>query len=123
MVHKKLNVCHCPICNQLSSKKNLRRHIRNVHERENFKCDLCNRCYFKEQMLKRHKAIAHNKKTNFKCEICNFNFTQKDNLDTHVKSVHEKIREHVCEVCNRAFLFRYKLKRHMNALHKNATSI
>ena len=115
IVHKKQNACRpCPICKQLSTKKNLRRHIRDVHERESFKCGSCNRCFSKEDKLNSHMKVAHNKKTNFKCKKCNFNFSSKHCLKDHIKHVHNKIKEHACAVCDRAFGNRFDLKIHAN---------
>ena len=103
-VREKLLVVQCPICSKwLSRNADLKLHIENVHEKEKFNCDFCNRCYSSEQALKRHMTVAHNKITDFKCKSCNFYFGSRSTLNAHIKRVHTQTKEHVCAVCDKAF--------------------
>ena len=114
-VHERRQTFQCHICTKwLKVKGDLKVHIKNVHEKICFKCDLCNRSYYDENKLTQHKVAAHKNKTNFKCKICNLNFSCNTSLYNHVKRVHKQIKKHVCAVCNKRFVTKSDLKMHAN---------
>ena len=88
-----------------------------------FSCGTCNRQFFREDNLTRHKKICGNKKKLFKCNSCRATFSRKDNLVRHSKFAHfggEETNRDVflCGMCDDFFDTKEKLILHRNATHK-----
>lgn len=95
----------CFLCKQeLSTKKRLEDHIRNIHEeRRRFFCDFCNSCYWKRDSIYRHMKthLETNKKDRgnatlpqqfFECWVpkCHQKFMNKRQLSLHCSKHHNK---------------------------------
>ena len=66
-----------------------------------FKCDICNKAFGRNDGLLRHiKEIHENPK---KCEFCGKYFGRQETLKQHISDVHEKNRNHKCNYCDQAF--------------------
>ena len=84
-----------------------------LHEKL-FKCDNCDKCFARKDVLERHKGTVHEGKKPFKCSICNTGFSRKDFLTRHISTLHGKI---FCEICKATFTQRASLKRHASSVH------
>ena len=62
----------CERCGKtFTAKRNLVRHIKNVHEkREKFECDICKKSFSRIDNLQNHKNEIHLKKSTAQCEVC-----------------------------------------------------
>ena len=82
----------CEICEQeFSIAKNLKRHIKSVHEgKKPFICSIspCKQAFTQNANLKRHISSFHNKIKAFKCNKCPASFVRKAGLANHEKNVH-----------------------------------
>jgi len=92
----------CKICDKnYSSKKVLRRHIKNIHENPgSFECDVCKVRFNEKGNLKAHQKIhIKNRPKPFKCNKCDFATHSKGNSKKHLKT-HERIIK-ICVKCNK----------------------
>ena len=102
----------CDICNKLfSNQSNLRKHIKSVHEKMKFKCEICGS---QKDNLRRHKKAVHSKSIEFKCTVCERKFSRKENLLAN-KNVCCK-----CKHCHVQFTSPSKLLNHI-CPEKNTT--
>ena len=60
------------------------KHVAMVHERKQFKCDICNIRFTSKQIMIYHVAAVHEENKQF-----NTNFGQKGNLKRHVATIHD----------------------------------
>ena len=100
----------------------LKIHLRNVHQ-INFKCEMCDRSFFKEENLKKHIKIVHKLKgmTNHKCDQCTKSFGNLSTLKTHIKQIHGvKDGKHKCDKCEFAFDKVRDLNKHMRTVHEES---
>ena len=79
---------HCGL--EFPIKHNLTKHIKFVHEKENFKfnCELCNKAFFCSSRLKIHHDSIHKKSKPFVCDICGTKMSRFTNLSDHRFKVH-----------------------------------
>lgn len=99
----------CRLCNSEYKKWDMKRHMRQVHTKGEFNCEICNKVFETNIRLRRHEKY-HNK--NLKCEICNKLFLYKFELKNHRLKIHENSEAVSCEICHRTFNSKLNLKRH-----------
>ena len=104
-IHENQTTHECGICEKkFTLKSNLRRHVRHVHETKAIhECDICNQKFTSKKILRRHVRQVHEKQTMHECGICNKKFASKKNLRQHVRHVHEKQKKHECGICKKKF--------------------
>lgn len=126
----------CSKCkNILSTSKQLRIHMKNVHGNRKFKCPVegCSVTFTTKSSFKEHLRTKHPltdlqiqfyidtaSKTNqprkgntFKCAICNKLLKTKNNLRDHVKTHDESQKKNECEKCGQYFSKKSNLNRHI----------
>ncbi|KAM3180167.1 hypothetical protein ACTXT7_016842 [Hymenolepis weldensis] len=67
---------------------------------------------------KNHIADVHENVEAFKCEICEKAFFRKRNLEDHVKAVHENLKPFHCDKFDRAFSSFHALRSHVDGVHR-----
>lgn len=80
------HVCH--ICKNIyASQANLKRHLKTVHVKQEFKCDVCHAVLNNQRGLSYHKK-THSKQTKeqqkLSCDICGRVESSKESLDMHL---------------------------------------
>ena len=77
----------CQTCNKTFG--NLRQHVRVVHEKVKFFCDICPKAYCSKDRLKIHIAKHMGIKPPFECNNCEKKYFDKRDLTKHIKVKHE----------------------------------
>ena len=107
----------CPHCaKNFARLENLNVHIKSLHEKVRFKCELCDQFYNYKHTLRDHIERVHEKKIQpVQCSICNI---VVKNLKKHIEVVHEKKKPYGCAICNAQFNEKYKLQMHIRKVHE-----
>ena len=123
----------CKYCNIiLKSKKTLRVHIENIHNRPLFKCSECDLVFKSDNWVEKHIQKTHIPKM---CKFCNLQLKNSMSLSVHlfrckvrreaaglpqVNSVKKETEEEflkACDLCEKTFRSKNGLRAHMD-LHK-----
>lgn len=135
----------CKKCNKVISKSSIRKHLETHNEkRKMYRCLKCTRQFFSKKQLKQHVANYHDKVAreldhlcnycgkgcgsraelkshmlvhtddrNYVCQICGKKYKNRGGLSQHTKTTHLKIKKFPCSVCERRFSTRIILEAHM----------
>jgi KRAB domain-containing zinc finger protein len=120
MPKKDREVFKCQYCDFKSFDKS---YIRSAHEKshfgKDFKCDLCEKCYYTKHRLKAHILEAHEKKLRYKCQFCPKSYFTVDKLKEHelVNHIKKGVRDVLCELCSAAFITNTQLQSHIKTVH------
>ena len=105
----------CDICEKdYSSSKNLKFHVKWVHDRDKSKrytCEICSESFSRPGSLRLHITKIHNNTNIFKCKICDKELKSIYSLKDHI-SKHGKKRSFQCNVCMEQFEERVLLTKH-----------
>ena len=116
-IHKKTQY-HCEKCDKsLSTKGNLKLHVKSVHDSVRYNCDKCDKSFSQKGHLNEHVKTFH-ENVRYSCDKCNKSYIHKTNLTAHIKSVHENIR-HYCDKCDKSFTWKSALNTHIQIVHEN----
>ena len=117
----------CSHCSQgFSAKRDLQRHIKNVHkrvanERGDYVCSVCSAQFQYVSNLSRHMKNLHGPEgKKFKCPKCPRTYKYKHNMQVHVESGHSgkaKGGRHVCSQCPKAYAYKCTLQMHLRDSH------
>ena len=80
---------------------------------EEFKCQTCEKKFASKKNLRRHVRHIHENQTIHECGICEKKFTLKTNLRQHVRHVHEKKKNHECGICKKKFARKSNKEKHL----------
>ena len=83
----------CHVCGKSfsikSSKRDLKRHIKNVHGKiKDNACRFCDKLFGRKDMLKRHIKLVHDKINDQTCQFCGNSFGHRALLLRHIRRVH-----------------------------------
>ena len=86
-------------------------------EKIHFKCDICEKSFFNEQILGLHTKSNHKPNINTKnrCNLCENTFSCQGSLKTHVEMIHTEKKVFECEICDATFPHQRDLKHHKNS--------
>ena len=133
---KKIKTDICLFCQKLfSSKTKLRRHIKNLHEKNNNeegihvqkklreRCNFCERTFKRHQNMKRHVESVHSKKSTPKvnCQLCVETFENDHKLNEHLRHAHLHELRIPCLICNKSLKSRKVLSEHYRKEHSDQT--
>ena len=86
-------------------------------------CDICDKDFISNYILKRHIDGVHLKKKDHKCFACGKGFSQKVCLNWHLKnkccSKYKSKKSCNCDICGKDFLNHENMKRHIDGVHLN----
>ncbi|OSX71814.1 hypothetical protein BU14_0500s0013 [Porphyra umbilicalis] len=116
-------VAACSNCDSaFSSKSDLRKHFRSVHEKERrYSCDSCESAFFFRKDLRKHSEIVHEKRRPFACGECGWRAGKKEHLKRHVRLIHERRRPFMCTVCSVSFGTKQNYQEHTKTLAHRRT--
>lgn len=104
----------CEICAKTFTKiANLNKHFKN-HANPNLKCDVCEKEFFRKDVLDNHVLVTH-KDEKFKCDECNKSFRSLKYLKIHAMQHGEK--NYHCFKCKMSFVYRWNLNKHNRRFH------
>ena len=107
----------CPYCDRrFEDEYKVAQHVRNSHKKP-FKCDLCRRQYFNQEVLARHRK-THNTDSHFECSICHLKYKREETLQCHYVRVHSDIEaSFMCDHCGKKYKLKQDLLLHINQVH------
>ena len=100
----------CPECGK--SVPSLKNHLRRMHSKEKFICDICSREYHNFELMQEHKRAVHEK---VPCTECGKLIGVKL-MKRHIKSVHtpNNLKKFRCDTCGKGFVTNSFLSDHIN---------
>ena len=105
----------CP--KSYSQKKQLKEHIRKVHDGLSHKCEHCGKSFSGERGLSMHIRSCHTTEpVTYKCDLCDKEYSHKHTLKSHKQSVHEGVT-FKCDQCDKEFTRKNHLKEHIRDFH------
>jgi len=109
---------NCEYCNQVyRSKAHLNNHIRFVHKKSTFTCQICGDKIRSEKLFEIHMMKHRNAEKTVQCTVCDKYFYTAHQLKTHSRS-HSDDR-HLCSQCDYTSASRDTLKRHLKTVHSD----
>ena len=104
----------CLLCEKsFLQKKELDRHIVDMHESALYKCQICGKRY-KDKNVFKHHVNKHNNV--FKCKQCGKILSDGYQLRYHLFT-HQKVRPHKCQWCDKSFAHANGKKYHLRTNH------
>ena len=82
-----------------------------VHSGLDFKCELCGKCFKRQQYLKNHSGI--HTESNIECKLCGKFYNTKQSLAAHVGNYHSKKPKVKCNHCGKLLSTEENLKLHI----------
>lgn len=80
-----------------------------------YKCDLCGKCFKHVRMLNRHRR-NHSPYKKYKCTYCSKGFNDSFDLKRHVRT-HTGVKPYKCDYCEKSFTQRCSLESHQDKIH------
>ena len=79
----------------------LAKHIAEIHKLVAYVCEVCGSILKSQWWLRDHKIAVHGKEKNFKCQICNKAFALNTMLKAHIKNAHDQVPTGFkCDFCD-----------------------
>ena len=120
VVHLGKRKC-CPRCDFITTTKcHLNTHIKRVHDKQYFRCNLCGK-ELSRRGLADHKKVAHEGILH-ECNDCGSTLSTSGNLSTHKAEQHKEIRL-FCTQCVLSFNRKRSLDNHMKSKHDSGERI
>jgi len=115
-------ICDVPSCSKSYKKKShLKNHVDSTHNNIKFSCTLCDAHLSTQSSLRRHYKNIHERETPFACsfEDCNARFHSEDLLLKH-SSEHSGLLPYGCSYdgCDKRFFFPVQLRNHVTNVHE-----
>ena len=94
---------YCDKCGtRFTCMQNLKKHIRQEHDKIQYKCEECEKSFKKYKELKQHVVMVHSTDEKYNCEHCGKRFKDLGFLRSHIQYHHEAPR-YKCSFCGRMF--------------------
>lgn len=90
---------------------------RNHEEKRSHPCTLCGKGFIYKKELERHVNNVHKNIRKFVCEVCGMAFKMIGHLNYHSRS-HTGERPNSCNICSKSFRRPGELKNHLVMVHK-----
>lgn len=109
---------NCNICDEeFASQALVDRHKRIFHKEYNWKCNVCQKSFYRSEFLKKHYENYHHLCLNYCCNVCFSYFSDATSLFQH-QSIDHSDHKHRCDMCPKIFIRQYYLFRHIRRFHK-----
>ena len=120
---------NCQVSNaKFSQKAFSKAHIKNIHNpnNENISCDLCEKTFRDEKIMKQHRTRTHIMIKIFVCNICDTTVSSQSHLQRHIQSLHEdqeQARNYKCNFCDNTFIDSSTYKHHLKYVHDKSKGL
>ena len=105
---------HCYTCHTVfETISDAKRHAKEVHGTQKFKCPSCDVTFTRRDNLTRHVATVHDKSARQLCTLCDVEFANTDSFVRHVHNVHEEEKKYECPDCPLNFARKDTLDKHL----------
>ena len=113
-------LCSYDYCDYKTKDKcNLKKHIRNIHDKRKYACNECKKEYTDQSSLKKHTDSIH-KGVRYACSQCNHEAYSPNALDKHIESKHMGVT-YSCDFCEFESVYKQYLTQHIEAQHEGKT--
>ncbi|CAG9765298.1 unnamed protein product [Ceutorhynchus assimilis] len=101
----------CEYCSSVfKSNRNLKDHLRRVHQDRKYACDICSMRFGLRYLVEQHKR-THTGIQPYSCGKCDKSFARSDGLKEH-QQIHGRRETFKCEPCAKEFKTKRGLRRH-----------
>jgi len=115
--HLNLRLHECTECSiRFNIRSGLSKHIRNVHPKLDFPCDLCSKSYKCTEYLRKHQKLVHSSTKPFVCDLCAKVFPTIQSIKNHMSYSHIE-RQFSCGKCKSKFHYLSEMKHHLKKKH------
>ncbi|XP_055303395.1 zinc finger protein 600-like [Sitodiplosis mosellana] len=103
----------CSICNAiLKTRTSFLKHMKSIHSLNTLhKCNICEASFTQKSALDKHHD-RHEDRTHYQCDICNKIYARNDVLRRHKLRMHSDPGTHVCNICVNVFTSENELIEH-----------
>lgn len=111
----------CNECGQTFMQKHiLQSHIKYVHLKQGFICDLCARHFKSRFDYELHRRNAHGEAgpSREQCPICNQWYSNEKAVREHIRYLHERTQKIPCKICGEELSSKPSLRSHMKMKHE-----
>ena len=84
-----------------------------------FKCQTCEKKFASKRNLRRHVRRIHENQTMHECGICEKKYTLQENLRRHIRHIHTKEAMHNCGICHKKFARKIHKQMHLRRCSLN----
>ena len=107
----------CEFCEMKTNQRsNLKKHIMIKHNKERFKCDLCDFTNHNKYVVNRHRKDHDRIKDTFECDSCDFRAVNKSTVKIHNDSIHLGLK-YPCSFCPYVANSKPALAQHVKKTH------
>jgi hypothetical protein len=106
----------CNLCSYGTDHSGTMKQHKDMHAGVRFQCPSCPHRSTSKKDLQRHIRTIHEKRKDFKCPVCDKGFAHAGNLKVHRESVHEGVR-YLCPGCNQTYGQRGRCLNHIRLKH------
>lgn len=105
----------CPSCDKTyATSYDLQIHISAVHRESPLMCELCSERFKSRGSLRRHRAVKHSQGCNYVCDTCGKKYYEKEAYIGHINT-HIGSKPYSCNLCGDTFGYKSCWRRHMQS--------
>ncbi|CAB0043646.1 unnamed protein product [Trichogramma brassicae] len=106
------------ICDRSRTRGICHDHVLHLCSKNNA-CDKCEKTFFDQSTLIRHKKTVHGVRKDYECKNCKKKFGHKQHLLVHQRTVHEGRKDYGCDMCEKKFGQKTDLLKHQRTVHED----
>jgi uncharacterized Zn-finger protein len=110
----------CNICDKKFNQETILKRHKKIHQGKKFICLTCNIEFNRSSNLKRHKTLKiHTDNVKYNCRYCKQIFNIKRKLHQHYSKDHSLAKPFQCNACDKSYTAESSMKMHYKNTHKN----
>lgn len=96
----------------------LKDHMQSHGKDRTFQCDICDKKFFTQKIMRKHKIIHDENMRRIQCNYCPKKFIRPNQLAKHML-VHSGLKPHPCDLCEKKYKFSWDLRKHKEKTHNS----